>query len=230
VPSIATEIEKKAVEEALSKVGCSNVYVLEKPLVTAAGANLNIFSHQPNLIADLGGGLIELCVITGGGTVAQKTLKNAGDYMNKLIYNYVYLKYGIILGEATCEYLKINVLNFTNEEKGATIRGKSLETGLPKSVRIKTAEIKEALLGNFNQIIDGIKELIESSPPEVIDEIFKRGIILTGGLASIKGIDIFFANEIKMDVYCLEDPIDATIKGLIKISKSHENILKLRLR
>jgi len=230
VPSVATEIERKAVEEVLLKAGCSEVIVVEKPLLTGAGSSLHIFSHQPNLIADLGGGLIELAIISGGGIVGQKSLKNAAEHMNKLIYNYIYLKYGVILGEATCEHLKIDILNFVNEEKTTTIRGKSLETGLPKSVRVKTSEIKEALLANFNQIIDAIKELIETSPPEVVDEIFKRGIVLSGGLANIKGIDNFFANEIKIDVFCAENPLDATINGIMKIAKNRNDLVRLRIQ
>ncbi len=229
VPSIATEIEQKAVQEALLKVGISHVILVEKPLATAAGCNLNVFSHQPNLVADLGGGLIEISIISSGGIVTQKTLKNAGDYMNRIIYNYVYLKYGLILGEATCESLKINLLNFGNVEHTSTIRGKSLETGLPKSVRIKTSDIKEALLTSFNQITDGIKELIETSPPEILDELLNRGIILTGGLANIKGIDSFFANEIKIDVYCVQNVQDATINGIMKMSKDYKNLLKLAI-
>jgi len=137
-PSVATEIEQKAVEEALLKAGASQVFLIEKPLATASGCSLNVFSHQPSLIADLGGGLIELAIVSGGGIVTQKTTKNAGDYMNKIIYNYLYLKYGIILGESTCEVLKMELLNFNNEEKTAAIRGKSLESGLPKSIRVKT--------------------------------------------------------------------------------------------
>lgn len=230
VPSIATEIEQKAVEESLLKAGCSSVSLIEKPIATAAGCNFNIFSHQPNLVVDLGGGLIEMAIVSGGGIVNQKTLKNAGDHMNKLIYNYIYLKYGVILGESTCEFLKIHLLHFQKEEKTVMIRGKSLESGLPKSIRLKTSEIKEALLTHFNQILDGVKELIEGSPPETIDEIFKRGIVLTGGLANIKGIDSFFASEIKIDVISAQNPDDVTIHGLMKIAKNKDHLSKLEIQ
>jgi len=230
IPSIATEIEQKAVEEALYKNGLSQVFLIEKPLATAAGCNLNIFSHQPNLIADLGGGLIELSIVGSGGIISQKTLKNAGDNMNKLIYNYVYLKYGVILGETTCEELKTDLLNFENTEKTITIRGKSLETGLPKSVRIKSSDIKEALLTNFNLIIDGIKELIESSPPEIVNEVMKQGVILTGGLSQIKGLDKFFEQEIKINVLTSENYQYATINGLIKLARNKEELSKLIIR
>lgn len=226
-PTIATEIEQKAVQEALYKAGLSQVYVIEKAMATAAGCGVNVFSHQPNLIADLGGGLIELSVIGSGGIIAQRTLKQAGDHMNKIIYNYIYLKYGVILGESTCEELKKTLLNFNMEEKTATIRGKSLESGLPKTVRVKSSDIKEALLTVFNQVIDSIKELIESSAPEIVDEILKRGIILTGGLSKIPGLDKFIAQEIKIDVTTAPGLEYATINGLAKLTRNDDEFSKL---
>ncbi len=227
VPTIATEIEQKAVKEALLKIGMSQVFLVEKPLATAVGSGINIFSHEPTLIADLGGGLIELAVVGAGGILSQKTFKNAGDQMNKVIFNYVYLKYGIILGEATCESLKFEVLNFNNAEKVVVIRGKSLENGLPKSVKIKSSDINEALRVNFNQIIDGIKELIESSPPEVVDEVMQKGVILAGGLSRINGIDKFFEEELKVKVFCSDKHEYTTINGLVKLTADEESFAKI---
>ena len=230
VPSNATEIEQKAVEEALYKIGMSQVLLVEKPLATAAGCDLNVFSHQPTLIADLGGGLIELSIVGSGGIISQKTLKNGGDHMNKIIYNYVYLKYGIILGDASCENLKISLLNFNNEEKVLIIRGKSLESGLPKTVRVKSSDIKEALLTSFNSIVDSIKELIESSPPEIVDEVLQRGIILTGGLSKIPGLDKFIAEDIKIDVIINPNSEWATVSGLMRLGANEEQLEKLIIR
>lgn len=227
VPTIATEIEQKAVKEALLKIGMSQVFLIEKPLATAAGCGINIYSHEPNLIADLGGGLIELSIVGSSGILSQKSLRNAGDQMNKVIFNYVYLKYGIILGEATCENLKIDILNFKNSEKLIVTRGKSLENGLPKSVKIKSSDINEALRSSFNQIIDGIKELIESSPPEVVDELMQKGIILTGGLSKVPGIDKFFEDELKLRVYCSEKHEYTTINGLMKLTTNIEAFSKI---
>lgn len=229
VPPIATEIEQKAVEESLNKIGVSNIFLIEKPLATAAGCGLNIFSHSPNLIVDLGGGLIEISIISGGGIVAHKSLKIAGDHMNKLIYNYCYLKYGLILGESTCEQLKIDLLNFNDKENIAPIRGKSLENGLPKSVRIKTSDVKEALLSTFNQISDGIKELIETSPPEILDELLNKGVFITGGLSQISGLDSFLSNEIKIDIQKAENSQHTTINGLLILANSIETISKIAL-
>lgn len=229
VPPIATEIEQKAVEEALYKIGISDTVLIEKPLANAAGCGLNIFSHSPNLIVDLGGGLIEISIVSGGGIVAHKSIKNAGDHMNKLIYNYCYLKYGLILGESTCETLKIELLNFIDKDNITTIRGKSLENGLPKTVRIKTSDIKEALLSSFNQICDGIKELIESSPPEILDELLNKGIYLTGGLSQIPGLDSFFSNELKIEIFSVKNPQYTTINGLLKLSSTIDSTLKIAL-
>jgi rod shape-determining protein MreB len=226
-PTIATEIEQKAVQEALYKAGLSQVYVIEKAMATAAGCGINVFSHQPTLIADLGGGLIELSIIGSGGIIAQRTLRNAGDHMNKVIYNYIYLKYGVILGESTCEELKKTLLNFNVEEKTATIRGKSLESGLPKTVRVKSSDIKEALLSIFNQIIDSMKELIESAAPEIVDEVMRRGVILTGGLSKIPGLDKFIATEIKMDVTTAPGLEYATVNGLAKLALHEDEFSKL---
>ena len=147
--------------------------------------------------------------------------------MNKVIFNYVHLKYGIILGEATCEHLKIEVLNFKNNEKIVVTRGKSLENGLPKSVKIKSSDINEALRTNFNQIIDGIKELIENSPPEVVDEVMQRGVVLTGGLSRIEGIDKFFEEELKVKVYCSDKYEYATINGLMKLTANDDAFSKI---
>lgn len=227
VPSTATEIEQKAVEEALQKAECSDVILIEKSLATAAGCGFNIFSHQPHFIIDMGGGLIELSIISGGGIVAQKTLKNAGDNMNKLIGNYTYMKHGLLLGESTCEELKIQLLNFVDKEETTLVRGKSLETGLPKSVKMKTSDIREALISQFHHILDATKELIEMSPPEVADEVFQNGIALTGGLAAIKGIDHFFSQELKIETYVVNHHEDTTIYGLMKLGKKPEDIFKL---
>lgn len=227
VPAIATEIEQKAVEEALLKVGCSSVSLVEKSLATAAGCGFDIFSHKPRFIIDLGAGLIELSIISGGGIVVQKTLKNAGDHMNKLIGNYMYLKHGIVLGERTCEDLKIELLEFDGPEKTTMVRGKSLETGLPKSVRIKTSDIKEALLNTINTVVDSVKELMEASPPEIADEVFNNGITLTGNMANIRGIDKFISQEIKIDTYIAEHYSDATIYGLMELDKNPDAVFKL---
>jgi len=229
VPSIATEIERKAVEEALQKSGCTQIIIIEKTLATAAGCGFDIFSHEPQLLMDLGGGLIEISIVSGGGVVSQKVLKTAGENMNKFIGNYAYLKHGIILGTNTCEDLKIKLLTFTDEEKIVVVRGKSLESGLPKSIKLKSSDIREALISQFHHIIDATRELIEASPPEIADAIFKNGIALAGKIASVPGIDKYFYQELKIDCYVVKNHTDTTIHGLINLNKNPKTIYKLSL-
>ena len=230
VPAAATEIEQKAVEEVLYKLGASKVFLFEKAIATAIGCGLNVFAHKPVFIVDLGGGLVEISVISGGGIVTQKTIKNAGEHMNKLIYNYLYLKHGIILGEATCEDLKTKLLNFVNKEDSLMVRGKSLENGLPKSVRVKSSDVKEALLSNINQILDGIKEVVELSPPEVVDELYDQGIILTGGISNSPGINEFFSQELQLNIKLAENKDTSTISGLLRIGRRKDTIERLKIQ
>lgn len=227
IPTIATEIERKAIEEALSKAGYSTVISLEKSIATAAGCGFDIFSHQPRFIIDLGAGIVELAIISGGGIVAQKTLKNGGETMNKNIGSYLRLKHGVVLGDLTCEELKIELLRFSGEDNQTTVRGKSLENGLPKSIRVKSSDVREALLMTLNQIIDGAKELIEISPPEIADTIFSEGITLTGAMAGVPGFTDFFNKELGIPVHVADQYADATIYGLIELDKKPENVYKL---
>lgn len=227
VPHRATEIEQKALEEVFSKTGFTRTHLIDTPIASAVGCGINIYSHHPHLIVNLGAGLVELAIISGGGIVNEKTLRNAGDHMNHLISNYAYLKYGIILGESTCDELKVTLLDFKDSNKTMLVRGKSLENGLPKSVRIKSYDIKEALINNFMQILDAIKELIEMSPPEVVDEIFDRGIYLTGGLAQAPGLDGYFAQELKINCLVPEQAATTAIRGLLKIVRVEEDIVRL---
>ncbi|PIV09804.1 hypothetical protein COS31_05455 [Candidatus Roizmanbacteria bacterium CG02_land_8_20_14_3_00_36_15] len=229
VPYSATEIEKKAVEEVLFKLNFSSVFLIEKPVANAAGVSGDILSHHPILIVDLGGGLIEAAIISGGGIVSEKTLRTAGEGFGQILANYLYLKHGIILGDATCDLVKTSLLNFQNEEKIMTVRGKSLETGLPKSIRLKSSEIKEALFTSMTQIIDIIKELMEIAQPEIVDEIYTQGVVLTGGLANVKGIETFIAKEIKIKVNIATNPSDVTINGIINIGKNQDQLSKLTI-
>ena len=147
--------------------------------------------------------------------------------MNKNIGTYLRLKHGVVLGDLTCEELKIELLRFSGEDNQTTVRGKSLENGLPKSIRVKSSDVREALLMTLNQIIDGAKELIEISPPEIADTIFSEGITLTGAMAGVPGFTDFFNKELAIPVHVAERYADATIYGLIDLDKEPENVYKL---
>ncbi|PIQ73749.1 hypothetical protein COV58_00915 [Candidatus Roizmanbacteria bacterium CG11_big_fil_rev_8_21_14_0_20_36_8] len=229
-PSIATEIERKAVEEALQKSGCTQVTIVDRALATASGCGFNIFSHEPQLVMDLGGGLIEISVVSGGGVVTQKVLRTAGENMNKIIGNYTYLKYGLVIGENTCEDLKIKLLNFETEDTTILVRGKSLENGLPKSIKLKSSDVREAIISQFHHIVDATKELIEGSQPEIADAIFKNGIALAGKMAKIPGLSKYFKQELEIDTYVVEQYEDATILGIMKLDLDQDKLHQISIK
>src|SRR3990167_99961 len=230
VPTSSTEVEQKAIQESLVKAGLSEVFLIEKPLATAFGIDAPLFSHTPLFIIDMGGGIIEMSIMIMGGIVTYRSIKNAGKNMDQKIINYIHLKYGVHIGEQTAEQVKIRLLSFTNEQKSATIRGKSLENGLPKSVRVTSNDIKEALVNSLNQIIDTAKELIETVQPEIIDGIVKSGIILTGDLAHVPAIDSFISTDLKIPVIISENPQDATINGILKLISSKEHLSRVLIK
>jgi len=227
VPTNSTEVEQRALQEALIKAGFQHAYLVERPIAAAYGADVQVFSNQPTFIMDFGAGSVELAVITMGGIVCSKVLKLGGDYMDKLIYNYLHLKYGLIVGELTAENLKIKLFSLTDSKEVFPVRGKSLENGLPKSVRVTASDIREALATTVNQIIDGIKELIETIPPEIVDGLIKSGLILTGHMALTPGLDKYISNEIKLPVIRARKPEDATVQGLMKLIEDPESLKRV---
>lgn len=230
IPRVSTEVEQRATQEVMERVGIAKVYLFEKPLVTAYGADQPIFSKEPSFVIDLGAGVVELSVIIMGGIVASKNLSQGGQHMDKMLKNYLHLKYGIIIGDNTAEKIKEELLSFESEKKVLTIRGKSLETGLPKSARVTSSDVQEALVGTVNQIIDGIKELIETVPPEIVDGIVKKGAVLTGGLSIINGLDTFISRETKLPVIKAISPQDSTVRGLEKMMSMESDLKKIAIR
>jgi rod shape-determining protein MreB len=229
VPVVASEIEQRALEEVMHKVGATKVTIVERAIATTMGCGYNVFLHEPVCIIDMGGGTVEISIISGGGIVQQKTIKNAGEHMNKLLQNYLYLKHGIVLGESTVEELKLALFDLTGEDHIQDVRGKSLETGLPKSIKVRTNEVKEALQSHLNQIVDAVKELIEVAPPEVVDEIYKAGIVLTGGVAHAPGMDTYLEHELNMPVRTSQHIDTSTVSGLMRIGKRADWRDKLRV-
>lgn len=226
-PLTVTEIEERAVEEALLKSGSIRATIIEKPLATAAGCGFNIFSHQPHLIVDLGAGIIEIAIVSGGGVMSSRTLTQAGEHMSKLIASYLQIKSGVVLGEQTCESLKLKLLNFQGEEKVETVRGKSLETGLPKSIKIKSSEIREAVSGPLTHVVDAIKELLEASPPEITSEVYASGITLAGEMAGIPGLAPHIESLLKVKTIATEHYANATVYGLMRLDRNPADIEKL---
>ena len=227
VPTSSTEVEQKALQEALIKAGFHKAHLVDRPVVTALGAGCDVFTSKPVFVVDIGAGSVELAIIIMGGIVHSRVLKIGGDHMDKLIYNYLHLKYGLIIGELTAENLKNELYTLDDKKLTKTIRGKSLENGLPKSVRVTSADIREALSVPLNRIIDGMKELIETSPPEIIDGLIRSGAVLTGGLAQVPGIDQHIMKEVKIPVEIAHEPADATVRGIFSLFEDEERLKRV---
>ncbi len=191
VPSGVTEVEERAVIDAGLQAGASKVHLIEEPLAAAIGVGIDISQPYGSMIVDMGGGTSDVAVISLGGIVTSKSIKVAGDKFNEAIVKYIRKKYNVLIGERTAEDLKIHIGCVYKRKDNPTmdVRGRSLVSGLPKTITIASTEILEALSETTTEIIDAIKSVLEKTPPELIGDISARGIILTGGGALVYGMD-----------------------------------------
>jgi len=182
------------------------------------------------LVVDIGGGTTEIAVISLGGIVLGKSIRLAGDEMTEAIINYVKLKYALLLGEATAEEVKLNIGNCRLEkEKFYVVRGRDLERGLPKSAKLSSLEIREALASIINEIVGQIGNVLEETPPELIADIMKEGVYLSGGGALLTGIDKVIAEAVKIPVNVVEDPLACVVRGCGKLLENPSLLSKVRV-
>ncbi len=232
IPSGVTEVERRAVQEAAIMAGAREVYLIEEPMAAAIGAGLPIEESNGSFICDIGGGTSEIAVLSLGGIVVNRSIRTAGDEMNETIMSFMRLKYSLLIGEQTAEDIKITIGSaypVGKSDRQTVVRGRDIETGLPKSVRIGEAEIREALSTVISEIIEGISETIEETPPELIGAIMEHGIVLAGGGSLVRGIDKLVAQEIKMPVWVTEDPQTAVVRGCGKLLDDEELLRKVKI-
>ena len=231
IPSGVTEVERRAVWEAALEAGASQAFIIEEPMAAAIGAGLPIDDPKGVFICDIGGGTTEIAVISLGGIVINRSIRIAGDEMDQAIASYLRLKYSLLVGLSSAEEIKIAIgsTSPTKTEKQSVIRGRDLERGLPKSVRVGANEIREALAPVINEIIDAISETVEETPPELLGDIMEQGIVLAGGGAQISGIDKTIAEAIKMPVLLAEDPMTCVVRGAAKVLADRKLLDKVRV-
>lgn len=220
IPSGVTEVERRAVQEAAIMAGARQAYLIEEPMAAAIGAGLPIEESTGSFICDIGGGTSEIAVLSLGGIVVNRSIRVAGDEMDEAIINFLRLKYSFLIGEQTAEDIKISVGSaypIGKSDRQTVVRGRDIETGLPKSLRIGETEIREALAPVISEIIDGIAETIEETPPELLGAIMEHGIVLAGGGSLLTGMDKCVAQEIKMPVWVTDDPQTAVVRGCGKL-------------
>ena len=220
IPSGVTEVERRAVQEAAIMAGAREAYLIEEPMAAAIGAGLPIQESTGSFICDIGGGTSEIAVLSLGGIVVNRSIRIAGDEMDEAIVSFIRLKYSVLIGEQTAEAIKIAVGSaypVAKEDRQTVVRGRDIETGLPKSIRVNESEIREALAQVVREIVEAVSETIEETPPELIGDIMEHGIVLAGGGALIRGIDKLIAVELKMPVWVTDDPQTAVVRGCGKL-------------
>ncbi|MFW6022159.1 MAG: rod shape-determining protein [Halanaerobiaceae bacterium] len=217
VPSGVTEVEKRAVLDAATHAGAREAYLIEEPMAAAIGAGLPVHEPTGNMVVDVGGGTTEVAVISLGGIVSSRSIRIGGDEMDSSIVHYIKKKYKLMIGERTAEEIKIEIgsaiVDESGEEKTKEVRGRDLVSGLPKTLEITSAEIRDALQETVSSIIEAVKYTLEQTPPELSADVMDRGIVLTGGGALLKGLDNLLIKETQMPVHLADDPLDCVVKG-----------------
>lgn len=230
IPSGVTEVERRAVADAASSAGAREVNLIEEPMAAAIGSGLKVESAHGYFIVDIGGGTSEMAVISLGGIVVGKSMRIAGDEMDEAISNYVKLKYSLLMGVITSEDVKIALGNFSvGKEKYHVVRGRDLETGLPKSIKLSTSEVREALVPVVQEIIRNIVNTLEETPPELVSDIMEGGITMAGGGSLLPGIDKLISEATKMPVYIAQDPISCVVRGCAHLLEHPKLMSKIRL-
>lgn len=227
VPSGITEVEKRAVEESVIQAGAREVYLIEEPVAAAIGAGLEIAEPNGNIVVDIGGGTTEVAVISLGGIVVSDSLRIAGDELDEAIINYVKKELNLAIGQTTAEEIKINIgcaLPLVSIET-MEIRGRDLNTGLPKVLEINSEQVRQAMEEPIAQIVDVIKMALEKTPPELSSDVMERGIILTGGGALIKNLDKLVSQKTGIPVYITDAPLNAVVRGT---GKALDDLEKLK--
>ena len=227
VPSGITEVEERAVEEAIAGAGAKEVYLIEEPMAAAIGAGLEVVEPTGSMIVDIGGGTTEVAVVSLGGIVVSDSIKVAGDEIDEDIVNYIKNNLNLAIGTTAAEQVKIELgcaIPLVTE-KSMEIRGRELATGLPENKIVTSAQIQEAIASSIEKIIDLVKSTLEKTPPELASDIVERGITLAGGGALIKGIDTLISQKTEIPVFIADRPLDCVANGTEKVI---EDIEKLR--
>jgi len=214
VPSGITNVESRAVYDASINAGAREVFIVKEPMAAAIGIKLPVLDPVGSMIVDIGGGTTDVAVISLCGIVKSKNLKIAGDRFDNDIIAYMRDEFKLLIGEKTAENVKIAIGRvISGAALEAAVRGRDLVTGLPREVIVTDSDVREALSGSISNLIDGIKEVLETTPPEILSDIMHRGIVLVGGGALTQGLDLLLQNVLKIPVYVAGDPLTAVARG-----------------
>ncbi|MBP7961144.1 MAG: rod shape-determining protein [Caldilineaceae bacterium] len=215
IPSGVTEVEKRAVRDAVISAGAREAGLVEEPMAAAIGAGLPVTESIGSMIVDIGGGTTEVAVISLGGIVISRSIRVAGDEMNEDIINYSRQKYNLLIGERMAERCKIEIGSAypLEQEKTMILRGRNLITGLPEAIEVSSVEIREALSSSVDVIVDAVKGTLDETPPELIADLMEHGVVLAGGGALLQGLAQRLQDESRMHVYVADNPLTSVVVG-----------------
>jgi rod shape-determining protein MreB and related proteins len=215
VPNGITEVEKRAVRESAESAGAREVYLMEEPMAAAIGAGLPVTEPVGNMIVDIGGGTTEVAVISLAGIVFSRSVRVGGDKMDEAIIQYIKRKYNLLIGERTAELIKITIgSTYPGDEiQTMQIKGRDLVAGVPKTVELSDEEIRDSLLEAINQIVEAVRVALERTPPELASDIVDKGIVLAGGGALLRNLDVLLREETGLPVMVADDPLTAVVMG-----------------
>ena len=231
IPLNVTEVERKAVEDATKSAGAREVFLIEQPLAAAIGARIPIQEPSGFMIVEVGGGTTEIAVISLGGVVTSNSLTIAGNELDENIIQYARENFNLLLGQKTAEEIKIRIATVTsdNNKQETNMRGRDLISGLPKEVIVSNIQIREAIIRSVRQIVEAIRDTLEKTPPELVADIFERGLILSGGGANLRGLDKLIAQETRVPVHLVDDPLTAVVRGTGIVLEDLENLKEVLL-
>ena len=215
IPSGVTQVEKRAVYDASMSAGARDTYLIEEPIAAALGAGLSVNDVRGTMVVDIGGGTTEVAIISMGRVVVSRSLRVAGDEMDLEVLQYIRNKYNLLVGERIAEQIKWSVGSAFQlpVEKTTEVRGRNLVTGLPESVVVSSVEMREALTGSVQVIVDTVKDALDEAPPEIISDLMDMGICLAGGGALLQGLAERLSDELNLRVWVAEDPLTCVVRG-----------------
>lgn len=215
VPYGTTNVERRAVRDATLNAGAREVHIVEQPMAAAIGIRLPVEDASGSMIVDIGGGTTDITIISLNGVVNGKNTKIGGDRLNSDITSYIRDEFKILIGERTAEDLKIQAGSIIPGPSPieVTVRGRDLVTGLPREVIVTDADVREAIAPSIDTLVEAIKEVLETTPPEILSDVMRRGMYLVGGGALIRGFDVFLSEWLKIPVYVADDPLTSVARG-----------------
>ncbi|MBM3899651.1 MAG: rod shape-determining protein [Gemmatimonadetes bacterium] len=224
VPSGITEVERRAVRDSALGAGAKEVFMVAEPMAAAIGVGLPVETPTGNMVIDIGGGTTEIAVIALSGMVSDTSIRVGGDELDTSIVQFMRKQYNLLIGEPTAEQIKIQIGSAAplGEEREMEVKGRDLVSGIPKTVRVHSVEIREAVQEPIQQIVNAVRRALEITPPELASDIVDRGIVMTGGGALIRGLDVLLTQETGLPIHVDEDPLTCVVRGTGRILDDEE--------